>query len=635
MAKMTTAAATNHGSSVLRIASHRREDAVTCGAFLAKGIGSLRITFQHNNITNGDEPTMSYQPISIPEAMENLNKTWYLPYVQRSFVWGSRFQAEKYVCLLFDSLLRGYPIGGLILWATSTEVPFREFMKDYDPDETARIVDKGRFGERTKLLVYDGQQRLQTLYSCLLYTFKNRSLCVDVTYDLNMSADEREAQGIDEETPFEFFDSREEIAEKHVRMSELYVTRSTEDKVALRQRIQDRPGLAAQKLQVEVNIEKLWNVFCNTQTKPLAYFPVEAGQERIVNDIFNRINTGGVPLTNTDIFFAKVKEVSPYFEQRVTTISKRIFNTTKYRFQPDEILQLLQYIMVRTTRVDFERVGPKRVNDFIKKFETVSDPIHRFFSDFLCDEFGIDNAAIVPRRIALLPLILFSVEASCQHNLKYANLSGECKRAMKKYFIVSQINDWNIDTIARMCAEEIEAAFKRVSVDGSVAKTLKFPFDEIAAKIDLKNRRPVEVRESTYAQYKWFGLKVLMPRRRFVFDYELGGRFNPEIDHIFPKTPKNASYRNEPYKLEADVIWNMQPIKGDKNIQKYDEEPQSFFSTHSELIEDYDYLPSRDMNDPIWSMARHNEFIAARRKLMISALRDLYGIELIQSPEPT
>src|SRR5713101_4396719 len=115
---------------------------------------------------------MSYIPISIREVIEKINKTWYLPYVQRPYVWGSRYENERYICLLFDSLLREYPIGVLIVWQTSQAIPFREFLGNYRDGETSPlIIDEGRAEQKDKYLVYDGQQRLQTLYSCLRYNF--------------------------------------------------------------------------------------------------------------------------------------------------------------------------------------------------------------------------------------------------------------------------------------------------------------------------------------------------------------------------------------------------------------------------------------------------------------------------------
>ena len=108
---------------------------------------------------------MSYLGISVREAIDKINAPnngWYLPQVQRQFVWGVRNQSESYICLLLDSLLKRYPIGGIVLWETHQPVPYRHFIGDYLPGQHARLVDKGLWGAQ-KALVYDGQQRMQTL----------------------------------------------------------------------------------------------------------------------------------------------------------------------------------------------------------------------------------------------------------------------------------------------------------------------------------------------------------------------------------------------------------------------------------------------------------------------------------------
>jgi uncharacterized protein with ParB-like and HNH nuclease domain len=107
---------------------------------------------------------VSYSGISIREALDKLNAPnngWFLPEVQRQYVWGARHQLEDYVYLLLDSLLKRYPIGGVVLWETDQKVPYRQFVGDYAPGQFARLVDKGLWGA-SKSLVYDGQQRLQT-----------------------------------------------------------------------------------------------------------------------------------------------------------------------------------------------------------------------------------------------------------------------------------------------------------------------------------------------------------------------------------------------------------------------------------------------------------------------------------------
>ena len=75
---------------------------------------------------------MSFQaPITIRKALENIdNKRYLLPAIQREFVWDAS-QIEQ----LFDSVLRGYPIGSFLFWQVSPEnskqYEFYEFMTDY------------------------------------------------------------------------------------------------------------------------------------------------------------------------------------------------------------------------------------------------------------------------------------------------------------------------------------------------------------------------------------------------------------------------------------------------------------------------------------------------------------------------
>ena len=52
---------------------------------------------------------MGFSTISIREAIGHINAQhdgWFLPAVQRPYVWGSRFESEKYICKLFDSLIK-------------------------------------------------------------------------------------------------------------------------------------------------------------------------------------------------------------------------------------------------------------------------------------------------------------------------------------------------------------------------------------------------------------------------------------------------------------------------------------------------------------------------------------------------
>jgi hypothetical protein len=55
---------------------------------------------------------MFYQPISLREAIENVNETWYLPAIQRLYDWGFRHSPIQSTISLFRTERiggRGYP----------------------------------------------------------------------------------------------------------------------------------------------------------------------------------------------------------------------------------------------------------------------------------------------------------------------------------------------------------------------------------------------------------------------------------------------------------------------------------------------------------------------------------------------
>ena len=74
---------------------------------------------------------MAYQiPLTIKETLENIARNRFvLPAIQRELVWA---QEPDRMARLFDSILRGYPIGTFLFWRVtpeqSKEFHFYEFM---------------------------------------------------------------------------------------------------------------------------------------------------------------------------------------------------------------------------------------------------------------------------------------------------------------------------------------------------------------------------------------------------------------------------------------------------------------------------------------------------------------------------
>lgn len=107
-------------------------------------------------------------PITIREAVLAIQKRDYLlPAIQREFVW----DAEK-TETLFDSLMRGYPVGSFLFWKvapeTSQRYKFYEFMQDFHALSKKRLAPYEIAEPKQLRVVLDGQQRFTSLAIGLL-----------------------------------------------------------------------------------------------------------------------------------------------------------------------------------------------------------------------------------------------------------------------------------------------------------------------------------------------------------------------------------------------------------------------------------------------------------------------------------
>ena len=574
---------------------------------------------------------MSYLGISIKEAINNANcgtNGWFLPAIQRPYVWGSRYENEIYICKLFDSILKGYPIGGLIVWNTNEEIPYREFISDYMPDEIPKLVDKGLHKRPDKWLIYDGQQRIQTLYSCLKYTFHGKILVYDLLFDLNNGNDP-------EEIGFSFVEKNSDLEWNFIRMNELFAKQPDEEKRTYRKSILKLNENINDKEEelIENNIDILWDIFVKTETKSLAYFPIKTSNEKVVNEIFERLNTGGMALSLADILFSKIKSEHYDFEEKLQGCSKEIYNSTGkgYLFNAYNILQLIYLLVKKGVRIDPKKVKQDEINVFKTTWDKLETPLQSFFTDYLWGQFKINNNSIIPRNLALLPIMVYFYEIYSK-GYKFKNISGQNLKSINTYFIKSQINDWNlqsyIDNFSRLISDKSK----------ETDKLFDFPIQEIEAFISEKKKRNTEIYEDTFIGYNWFVLKILTPERIYQFEPDIKGRFNPEIDHVFPKKLKN---RNVDYDNTVDIVWNMQPTKGEINGFKTNIHPKLFFTDKatngkgekivgSKYVNEYDFLfPTNsnnqiDFEDNIWE--RPIEFIEKRKEKMIDYLQTKYDI---------
>ncbi len=124
---------------------------------------------------------MSYNKKTIKYLVDKISdQEFVLPAIQREFVWKSD-QIEK----LFDSLMRGYPIGSFLFWNIKSEnvknYQFYGFLSKYHSRDCRHNPKLNPSGNNTITAILDGQQRLTSIYIGLYGSYTEKKKNVKVT----------------------------------------------------------------------------------------------------------------------------------------------------------------------------------------------------------------------------------------------------------------------------------------------------------------------------------------------------------------------------------------------------------------------------------------------------------------------
>ena len=117
---------------------------------------------------------MAYEkPITVKEAITQIQNQEYILLRFRRVVWNT-----KQIELLFDSILRDYPISTFLFWKVKAEnikrFKFYRFLPYYHQRDKKHNEPAELSGDKDRFAILDGQQRLTSLYLGLKgsYAFK-------------------------------------------------------------------------------------------------------------------------------------------------------------------------------------------------------------------------------------------------------------------------------------------------------------------------------------------------------------------------------------------------------------------------------------------------------------------------------
>lgn len=262
---------------------------------------------------------MTYASSTIGAVVDKVNRTHFLPAIQRPFVWTS-----GQVVALFDSLLKGYPISSFMFWAldeeTKAEVRFYRFLENFRPDARNEVTTAEG---RSVVLVLDGQQRLTSLLIGLRGSFSEKAkgahaakatswtaktLFLDLLKNPDGSDDEDDSDlGIT--YGFAFHDRRPmNNARHHWFKVGSILDYEAEDRLEglinkVRSELHDKAGTYERQL-AEDNLRQLHRVVW--QDEAINFYTENDQSADRVLDIFVRANDGGTKLSKADLLMSMI-----------------------------------------------------------------------------------------------------------------------------------------------------------------------------------------------------------------------------------------------------------------------------------------------------------------------------------------
>ena len=294
---------------------------------------------------------MSYIPKTVSEVItEYLNRTTFLPAIQREYVWGT-YGIEK----LFDSIMGDYPISTFLFWKIKEENKAEwaayEFIRDYDAEKPHNKEANVAGINQDIYFVLDGQQRLTSLFIGLKgsYRFHHYRWQKTKLY-LNILKEPLKSEN-PEELTYQFqFRENDEPNPKDLNPQYWYLVGDILNFIDAEDAKKDiKPKLAifSDELQATAN-SHVGRLHSRIHTLRLLNYYEEKSQDydKVV-EAFIRANTGGVKLEYSDILLstATAKWVHLNAREVINSFTDNINSTGGgYNFGKDFVLKGSLYL---------------------------------------------------------------------------------------------------------------------------------------------------------------------------------------------------------------------------------------------------------------------------------------------------
>lgn len=531
---------------------------------------------------------------------------FWLPNIQRPFVWN-----EEQIARLFDSIMREYPISTLLVWKTKELVKHRKFIDNYK--HGVKLTDFYVPDHvRSKMMVLDGQQRLQSLFIGLKGSYEGRELFFDALSG-SVAAPE------DIRYRFAFKDKAAGVW-PWVRFKDIVFQNNKLAGEIAEQLAAGAPEPLSADAQrtLSRNVERGRQEFVSGDNITFQELDgidnPDAYRLDDIVEIFIRANSGGTKLGKSDLLFSLLASSWDAADGEMESLLEDL-NQSGFEFDRDFVLKACLTVLGKGARYEVDKFRDGRTKEeIITKWPQLSAAI-KAVRDFCVAKTYIRNDKAMPSYLALIPLIYYRFHFPAEFAAT-KDLPAYLLRVLTTG-VFGGSPDNLIDKIVRSIQEQKE-----------------FVLAEVYGVIRA-NGRGLEVTPNViFDQY--YGARSIHLFFNIwyrAFDYSPALDENgPQVDHIFPQSllksvkdinPESGVLNILHYRSgQRDQIANCMLLTAEENgfANKCATPPSKWFA-RERFKSDEDHAQYLRLHliptDPeLWELERYEDFIVARKALI-------------------
>lgn len=577
---------------------------------------------------------MPYQEETIKTIVDRLNTQYFLPSIQRNYVW-----KPQQVILLFDSIMRGYPISSFLFWELTKENRDRWEVYKFNDEAISTGTHHARhpsaMGIQTLTLVLDGQQRLTSLLIGLKGVFRirrprqwyNPQYYPVCRLYLNMLADPTPEDSENEFTgkPYYDFAWQEEMPENEngdwwFQIGRILDCKNDDEFYKLRETEESSFPKGMTKAQENLFERNLWRFYQAIWKDAAISYYVERDQDydRVL-DIFVRANEAGTELTKPEIIVSMLE--SKWKKGAKDKIDKLIDQVNNRLPKPNNIT--IEFIM-RTCLVLGNLPVRYRINTFTTKnidlVEKLWPDIHKAIvrTFTLINRFGIDRNNLTSLNL-LIPLVLYLYRNPGVTFLGSTPFEVRNAGLLRRWFIMAMLN-----RVGARGPEQVLANLRHVIQDYPPGKD--FPLAALNTELE-RMRFATDYGDKAIRAYLDSEHEVEFLKISMLYDDHFWDAVTVQQDHIFPIalfSPKNKDFaalspaKKERYLTLSNKAANLELLMDRENNEKRAKPFDEWIETRDKSFRKRHLIPE---DDKLLKFECFEKFIAAREELISEKLK--------------